>query len=446
MQNKFNPAKTLTLGFLFIVVLGGLLLKLPVSLREGAELSLIDALFTAVSATCITGLVTVDTGTTFSTFGQIIILLLIQIGGLGFMTFATMFALVLRKKIGIQQRVLVKESVNHLSLDGIIDLVKWIFIFSFVIELAGFILLSIIFSIDMPLKQALFFALFHSISFFNNAGFDLFGSISGPLASLSHYANDPFLNMTAMSLIFIGGLGFLVVLEIYEKKRFKSFSLHTKIVLTVSISLVCFGAVFIFLLEFQNPKSLGHLAFSDQLTASFFHSITTRSGGISTISLNEMHHTTIFIMVLLMFIGGSPGSAAGGIKTTTFASLLALFWSQIRGKEEVVLFKKRLSNETILRAVTITIGALLVISTGVFVLCITEPGQDFMFIVFEVVSAFSTVGLSLGLTPELSAFGKSAIMLMMFLGRIGLITFSFALARKPYKGYISHPEEKITIG
>ncbi|MED4970573.1 TrkH family potassium uptake protein [Parageobacillus toebii] len=437
-----DPPKILVLGFSFIILIGAFLLTLPAATVDGKGLPWLDALFTATSATCVTGLVVVDTGTTFTLFGQLVILALIQIGGLGFMTFATLFALILGKRISLKERLLIKESLNNLSIDGVVRLVKRILIFTAVIELIGGILLAIRFSFDMPLPKAIYFGFFHAISNFNNAGFDLMGDFR----SLTGYVDDPLVTLVVCTLITLGGIGFIVMNEVYEYRQTRRFSLHTKVVFVTSSILVVFGTILIFILEYHNPKTLQPLSTFGKFLASLYQAVTPRSAGSNTLNISDLTQPTLLLIIFLMFIGASPGSTGGGIKTTTFATLLGAVWSNIKGKEDVIFFRNRILYDTIYKALTVTVSGLFVVMMITMLLTITEPNKDFLMILFEATSAFATVGLSMGLTPELSPVGKILIILTMFAGRVGPLTIAYAvtLHRKPDP--FKFPKGKIMIG
>lgn len=437
-----DPPKILVLGFSFIILIGAFLLTLPAATVDGKGLPWLNALFTATSATCVTGLVVVDTGTTFTLFGQLVILALIQIGGLGFMTFATLFALILGKRISLKERLLIKESLNNLSIDGVVRLVKRILIFTAVIELIGGILLAIRFSFDMPLPKAIYFGFFHAISNFNNAGFDLMGDFR----SLTGYVDDPLVTLVVCTLITLGGIGFIVMNEVYEYRQMRRFSLHTKIVFVMSSILVVFGTILIFILEYHNPKTLQPLSPLGKFLASLYQAVTPRTAGSNTLNIPDLTQPTLFLIIFLMFIGASPGSTGGGIKTTTFATLLGAVWSNIKGKEDVIFFRNRILYDTIYKALTVTVSGLFVVMMITMLLTITEPNKDFLMILFEATSAFATVGLSMGLTPELSPVGKILIILTMFAGRVGPLTIAYAvtLHRKPDP--FKFPKGKIMIG
>jgi trk system potassium uptake protein TrkH len=437
-----DPPKVLVLGFALIILLGTILLTLPAATVDGRGLPWLDALFTSTSATCVTGLVVVDTGTTFTPFGQMVILSLIQVGGLGFMTFATFFALIMRKRISLRERLLLQESLNQVSIEGIVRLAKMIIIFTAIVEAIGGVLLAIRFSYDFPLGKAIYFGFFHAISNFNNAGFDLMGDFS----SLTRYVEDPLVNLVVCTLITLGGIGFIVVSEVYEYRHTRRLSLHTKVVLVTSAALVFIGTFVIFLLEYNNPKTLQPLSAMGKVLASLYQSVTPRTAGSNTLNIPDLQQSTLFFIIILMFIGASPGSTGGGIKTTTFATLLGAVFAQIKGKEDVIFFRQRILSHMIYKSLTVTMSGLFIVILVTMGLSITEPGAEFLMLLFEATSAFGTVGLSMGLTPSLSPLGKMLIIFTMFAGRVGPLTIAYALAQRKQKEYYRYPKGKIMIG
>lgn len=438
---KWSPPRILVFGFAMIIVLGAFLLTLPFASSDGSRLPFINALFTATSATCVTGLVVVDTGTYFSVFGKIVILALIQIGGLGFMTMATLIALVLRKKISLKERLILQEAMNQTSMEGIVRLIRRVIIYSLTIELVGAVLFALRFAFDMPFGKAAWFGVFHSISFFNNAGFDIFGNFR----SLTMYVGDPLVNIVSMLLIIFGGLGFVVMADLLEFRKNKRLSLHSKVVLSTTAALIAVGAVVIFIFEFSNSKTLGSLDWGGKILSSFFQSVTPRTAGANTLDYTQLRQATVFFTIILMFIGASPGSTGGGIKTTTFTTLVGAVIAMIRGREDIVLFHYRLAKDRIYKALTITMLSLTLVIFVTMLLSTTED-QQFLRILFETTSAFGTVGLSTGITPELTFFGKIVISLTMFAGRLGPLTLAYALGPKTEKELYRYPEGKITIG
>lgn len=442
MGFRLEPPKILVLGFCAIILIGSLLLSLPAATSDGKGLPLLDAFFTATSATCVTGLVVVDTGDTFTRFGEMVILSMIQVGGLGFMMFATLLAFILGKKISLKERLVIKESINSATVEGVVRLVKRILIFTVIIELVGALLLTLRFSQDIPAGEAIYFGFFHAVSNFNNAGFDIMGNFQGMTA----YAEDPLVNFTLISLISLGGIGFIVMNEVFEYRITKRISLHTKIVLAVSAILVITGSVLIFILEYNNPATLKPMSLSGKILGAVYQSVTPRTAGSNTLSISDLMPTTLFLIIFLMFIGASPGSTGGGIKTTTFAILIGAVKSQIRGKEDVTFFGRRMENNLIYKSLTVTVIALFLIIFVTMILTVTEPGKDFLMIFFETTSAFSTVGLSMGLTPELSQIGKVMIIITMFAGRVGPLTLAFAIAKKRKEDHYRYPSGKVMIG
>ncbi|MEK5239522.1 TrkH family potassium uptake protein [Paenibacillus sp. FSL L8-0470] len=438
---KLSPPQILVLGFAAVILIGTLLLMLPISSASGHSLRFIDALFTATSATCVTGLVVVDTGTYFSVFGQITILVLIQIGGLGFMTMATLFALLLKRKISLRDRLILQEAMNQSSMEGIVRLIRKVLLYSLAIEASCAALLALRWAVDMPFGRALYYGIFHAVSMFNNAGFDIFGGYR----SLTGYVNDPTVNIVVMFLIVSGGIGFIVMSDLMDYRKSRRLLLHTKVVLSMTAALILIGTVVIFVFEFTNSRTLGPLNLGGKLWASFFQSVTPRTAGANTVDIAGLRQASQFFIVILMFIGASPGSTGGGIKTTTFTLMIGAVVSMLRGREDIVLFRYRLAQERVFKALTITLLALLLIVSVSMVLSTTEE-RPFLMILFETTSAFATVGLSMGLTPELTEAGKILISLTMFAGRLGLLTLAYALGPKQGKALYKYPEGKMIIG
>lgn len=438
---KINPAQTLSLGFLCLILIGTLLLMIPGATKDRHHLSFVDALFEATSAVCVTGLVVVDTETTFTTFGQVILLSLIQIGGLGFMTFGILIALFLGRHIGLKSRLMIQESFNQISLEGMVRLIKFILIFTFVIEGIGALILAIRWSSDFGFPKAIFYGFFHSISSFNNAGFDLMGNFR----SVTNYVGDTTIILTLSSLFIIGGIGYTVVIDILRKKSLKKLSLQTKLVLLVSLALNIIGAIFIFVFEYNNPGTLGHLSLKDKILGAYFHGVVPRTAGFNSLNMTELTLSSQLITMVLMFIGGGSGGTAGGIKVTTFVVIILAVRTLIQRKDDIEIMGRRIPKELVFRAFSITLYSSFIIFMAVLILTITEDAP-LNVILFEVVSAFATVGMSLGLTPELSTVGKIIISILMFIGRVGPLTLAFALAKTYRKQPFKHPEEKIMIG
>ena len=425
---KIKPGRIIVLGFLIVILLGTILLLLPISINEGENVSFIDALFTSTSAVCVTGLIAIDTADTFTVFGRTVVALLIQIGGLGVTSVGVGFIMLLKKKIGIKERTLIKESMNLDSLKGVVKLVKSILIMTLIFESIGVILSYIVFSKDYAPLDALGISLFHSIAAFNNSGFDILGG----LQNLIPYQSNVILNLTTCGLIIFGGIGFLVIKEIIEVRSFKKFTLHTKIVLIMTGILLVVGTILLKLTE--DISWLG----------AFFFSTSARTAGFSTYPLSNFTNAGLFVLIILMFIGASPGSTGGGIKTTTLFTLNKSIYSTSTNKH-CTAFKRKIPLGVILKAFNVTILALFVICIGTFILSILEPNYTFMQLLFEVTSAFGTVGLSTGITPDLSALSKFIISLIMFIGRLGPMTIATIWSfKKPSDACYS--EETVIIG
>ena len=446
MTKTLKPAQILVLSFGGMILLGAFLLMLPISSQTNQVTSFIDALFTATSAVCVTGLVVVDTGTYWSVFGKTIILLLIQIGGLGFMTMTTSIAIILGKRIGLRNRMIMQEALNQFSISGVIRLTKYVIMATFSVELIGAFLLSTRFVPLYGLKNGFYYSVFHSVSAFCNAGFDIIGGYR----SLTPFARDPIVNIVIMALIVLGGLGFAVIADLSTFKTYRKLSLHTKLVLLMTVSLILFGFVMIFTLEFNNPNSIGEYTLSEKIVASMFHAITPRTAGFNTLDLSQMTVPARFITMILMFIGGSPGSTAGGIKTTTFGMLILYVISVFRGNEDINFSNRRISKEAVNKALAIVFIATFLVVIMTFLMTVFEGGDHPLeAIIFETISAFGTVGLSLGITPTLGIMGKIILTFMMFLGRLGPLTIVIAISKKASqskKDLLRYPEGKIIVG
>ena len=442
---RLRPAQLVLLSFLSVIFLGAFLLLLPVSQKEGINLSMIDGLFMSTSATCVTGLTTLSLEENFSFFGQIVILFLIQIGGLSIMTLYSSMAILLGRSIGVKDRVIMQDLLDISSLEDLLAMVGNIVKYTFFIELWGAIVLTLAFSYEgFDFGKALYYGIFHSISAFCNAGFSLFES------SLENYSVNPVVHGTVSILVILGGLGFIVLKEIKEfvvqRKSFVRFSLHTKIVLIVSFVLTFGGMLFIFFSEFLS--SLDTYSLWEKIQISFFHSVTLRTAGFSTIPLTNFHPFTIYGMALIMFIGASPGSTGGGIKTTTLAILYAGVRSTLLGRKKVGLFDRVIASPIVVRATALFFIGILIASAFVLILMLVESETgSYLPIFFEVVSASATVGLSLGVTPGLSLLGKALIGVLMLIGRIGPLTLILAVAqREKLLGEFEYPDGKIMMG
>ncbi len=441
-RKPINPARVMASGFLSVIVIGSMLLRLPQA-HEGAGINYIDAFFTATSAVCVTGLVVVDTGTFFSPFGQAVIMILIFIGSLGFMTMTTLIFIFLGRQISLRDRLIVKETLHQESMAGLVPLVKSIFRIALFFIFIGTVLLCFRFIPDLGNKQGIFFSLFHAVSAFGNAGFDLFGNYD----SLTLFPADYLVNGTIMILFVIGGLGFTVILELISLFIHRNpLSLHSRLVLIISTSLLASGTILILLLEYNNPDTMGHLPGGAQIFTALFTSATARTAGFSVLETGMLKYSSLLIIIVLMFIGASPTSTGGGVKTTTFGVVLITLISMIKGRHEPVLFLRRLPVYHIMKAVSIIIAAAAFIFMTTFLMTLFE-NHDFMALLFEAFSAFGTVGLSSGITPELSNPSKITLIATMFSGRIGPVTLLVALAqKKPKDDAIKYPEEHLMIG
>ena len=445
---KMQPARVMVMGFALIILIGAILLSLPISTNSGKGINFVDALFTATSAVCVTGLIVVDTGTYWSAFGQTIIILLIQIGGLGFMTIGTLFALIAKKKINLKERILIQESLNQFDLSGVVTLAKNVLMLTFLIEGVGAILLSFVFVPQLGFINGLFYSLFHSISAFCNAGFDLMGPVAGEFSSLTSYVVNPMIVLTITGLIVLGSLGFPVMLDVMKNRKTKKLSLHSKLALLSTGILISLGFIIIFIVEFSNPNTIGDLSLGEKALASLFQSVTTRTAGFNTIDLSLMHEGVIFVLIILMFVGASPASTGGGIKTTTIATMLLSVKAFILGKEDVEIFKRRIDVYTIRKTIGIVFLGVMIVIGGTIVLSIVEPNFNLLEAGFEVVSAFTTAGLSIRGSANLTLLGKILIMIFMFMGRTGSLTVFMAFASKNTMkhSHIRYPEDKVLVG
>ncbi|MFM2307962.1 MAG: Potassium uptake protein integral rane component, KtrB [Chloroflexota bacterium] len=441
---RFSPQSVTPPQLLFYIYLAGLavgsgLFMLPYATQDNRGLPFLDALFMATSALCVTGLAVVDPGSILSRFGQVVLMSLIQIGGIGLMTIATFMAVLLGKRITIRNRSILKEALNHHSVEGTVTLVITIIISAFLVQGIGGVILSLIFTRQMPTGDALFYGFFHAVSAFNNAGFDLFGN------SLINFRHDVVLQLTVITLFVIGGLGFLVLLNIVQQRgSWRKLSLHSKLVLSMTAILCVTGTITTLAVEYTAP-AFADLSATERLLASFFNSMATRSAGMNTIPLLELHQGTLLLFVVLMFVGSSPSSTGGGVKSITIATSFLMLVALFRGKREITVFRRTISNDVVLRSFVVLVLAISAIFVATFLLTVTE-NISVLTALFEVVSAFGTVGLSLGLTPELSDAGRIIIIVMMTIGRLGPLTIFYALAQRLTPTDIRHPEEPIIIG
>jgi len=440
---KKNPYMVFLLGFATIILIGAIFLTLPVASNNGNSVGFVNALFTATSATCVTGLAVVNTAEHWTVFGKVVIIVLIQIGGLGVMTMTAMIAFFMGKRMSIKTRVFIMEERNTDELQGVVRLTKNILLYTFGVELVGAVLFSFVFIKDYGVAKGIEYSLFHSISSFCNAGFDLTGN------SMINYVDSPIITIAVCGLVVVGGLGFYVFWDIHESKNFHMLTLHSKLVLIITSILIIGGTIVIFLLEYNNPGTMGNLSLSGKIQASIFQAVNPRTAGFNSIPLENIRMSTATFTVFLMFIGGSPASTAGGIKTTTFGVLVVSFYNLVRGKRDFEVFERRIMPETTLRAACILMVSLMLVIFVSFILAITEEstGYDFLDIIYETVSAFATVGLTKGLTPFLSNSGKLILSLVMLIGRVGPITVAYAFLKQHKNiGNYTYPEGKVIIG
>lgn len=439
---RLNPVQILALGFIMLIIIGTILLSLPIASASGESTSVLDSLFTATSAVCVTGLITLDTATYWNYFGKTVIIILIQVGGLGFMTFASLLFIIMKKKITLRERLVMQESLNTFNLQGLVRLVKYILAFTFSAELLGAAILSTQFIPMYGIVKGIYYSIFHAISAFCNAGFDLMGNFS----SVTSLNSNSVILLVLGILIIVGGIGFSVWSEVYNAKGLKRLSTHAKLVILITGILLFGGMILILIFEYTNPATLGGMGLKDKLVNSFFTSACPRTAGFNSIDLAEMTSASKFLTIIFMFIGGSPGSTAGGLKTTTFGLLVLTVICFVKGRENTEVFKKRFSKESVYKAFSLFFISLSVVIGVTMLLSITETGMNLEQLLFEATSAFATVGSTLGITTSLSSFGKIIIIITMYLGRVGTMTVVLALAnRKKTTGY-NYPEDKILLG
>lgn len=443
VKRKMTYAQVMAIGFFVIIAIGTFLLMLPISNQDGNWCNFLDAMFTATSATCVTGLVVCDTYTQWTMFGQLVILTMIQIGGLGFITISVMFSVLLKKKIGLNIRNLIQESVSSMKLSGVVKLTKNILKGTAIIEGIGALLLATRFVPELGFFTGIYYAIFHSISAFCNAGFDLFGRFE-QYSSLTHFSSDIVVNVTIMLLIIIGGLGFIVWMEIKENKfHFSKYSLHSKIVIVTNFILIFGGAALFAFFEKDNLQA--GMGIYDRTLSSLFTSVSARTAGFNTLDLANLMDASVILHLVLMFIGGNSGSTAGGIKTTTFVVFVVYIWSNIRNSSGCNIFGRRIGDEDIKKA-NMVLG--LNLGLAIFALMAICASQNLRMsdVLMEVFSAIGTVGLSTGITRDLNTFSRCVLILVMYCGRIGSMTFAITLAFKRKKEEVLYPEEHINVG
>ncbi|MFM7327006.1 MAG: TrkH family potassium uptake protein [Nodosilinea sp.] len=440
--------RTICLGFLVVISLGSLLLMIPLAVTGGSWGSPLIALFTSTSAVCVTGLVVVDTGTYFSSFGQAVIVTLIQIGGLGYMTATTLLLLLLGQRLKLKDRVAIQQSMDQTELAAGKALLPSVIAMTMVFEIAGVFCFYPAFRGEYGAGQSLWLSVFHSVSAFNNAGFSLF------FDNIIGYQDHLWINLIISLLIIFGGLGYEVIVEMFMglraylkgNPRRLNFSLNYKIVTSTTLVLLILGTFALFATEFNNPDTLGNLPVPVKLLAAWFQSVVARTAGFNSIDIGAMGNASLFTMIALMFIGASPGGTGGGIKTTTFRILLVCTLAVLQGKEKVLCYRRQIPPIRVLKTVAVVVGSGLVVILATMLISISNPEHNFIAVLFETVSAFATVGLSTGITAKLSAFSQVVIVITMYLGRVGVLLFMAALLGDPRPTAVQYPEEDLLIG
>lgn len=441
---KLSPTRIIALSFALVIAIGTLLLSLPAATNKGMETSVIDALFTAVSATCVIGMSPFDTYTHWTMFGQIVILVLFQIGGLGIMSFMSMFSVFLHKKIGLQERLLLVQTSGNIRLNGVVTLLKKIFIGTFLFEAIGAVILAFAFYEEMGLKKSIYYGIFHSVSAFCNAGFDLMG-FREPFSSMAYYETNPLVCFTLMALIVLGGLGFFVWSDVLKNKfHFSRYSLHSKIILYSALILILGGWFFYYIFELNG--NLYNLSYPEKIMASLFMSISTRTAGFNAMDLTQLSEAGLLLTMCLMFIGAGVGSTSGGVKTTTIAILLATVVTFAKGKKDVIIFKRKIENDTIRHAASILIVYMTAVLVSTILICFMD-GIRLQDALFETIAAVSTVGYSRIGIQNMSTMTRIIMMILMYGGRIGFMSLLMVFWEKD-KGEapIEYPTEEIMIG
>jgi len=442
MRKKITPPRFIILSFLALIIAGGILLIFPFASSSHQFTNPLITFFTSTSATCVTGLVVVDTGTYWSGWGQFIIILLIQFGGLGYMTITSFFLILFNKKVSLEHRMILKQGLNVYNISGIMRFLQVTLLVVLGMEGLGTIALTLRFLRDYSFWKALTMGVFHSVSAFCNAGFDIMGGFQ----SFQGYTNDLTLNLTVMILIVTGGIGFYVLWRLLHP-RDRGLTFHVKIVLRITLFLILAGAGLFLLFEWRNPNSIANLPLRDKILAAFFQAITPRTAGFSTVAIKNLHQSTQFVLTWFMLIGGSPGGTAGGIKTTTFIVITGLVIYSIRRKGSVVIGRRTIKKGTLMRAVFVFGFAIFVIAVATLIILFVQ-GDEFTFlqVLFEVISAFGTVGLSAGITTHLSSISRFVIIVTMFVGRVGSMSLVISMMGRRKTPHIGYPEEDIAIG
>ena len=443
-RNGFNPLPVIASGFAGLILLGSFLLTLPAASAGPGRVSWFDALFTSTSAVCVTGLVVRDTGTAYSTFGHVVLLVLIQMGGLGFMTFATLLLRLMGRGISLKERMIMRDSMNEDVLGGVVRLVQWVVASTFCVELAGAALFAFRMIPMYGVGKGIFYSIFHAVSAFCNAGFDLFGGGR----SLTGFSGDVLMNLTAIALVVIGGLGFGVLGDIRDYRSFKRFRLHTKLVLVSYTALMVLSFLMVLALEWNNPATLGPMPVGEKLLNAFFQSVTLRTAGFNTYDQQAQRDCTKLICCFMMVIGAAPASTGGGIKVTTLSILFLTVRMVARGESSIKVFGRRIESSVIQRTVTIVCIAVALVFVDVCALSLLQPGADFLDLLYECSSAMGTVGISAIGSASLVPVARMLIIITMFTGRVGPLTLAMILNRKQNraKELINFPEEHVMIG
>lgn len=441
-QEKLPIMQALVSGYATVTLIGALLLWMPMSSRAAGFTPFFDAFFTAVSATCITGLTVVNTATYWSPVGEFVILCLMQIGALGFMSFTALLFIFMRRRIGLRQRLLLQQGINGFDLSGLVRQTLYILVFTFSLEALGAVILATQFIPEYGVGLGVWYSIFHAISAFCNAGFDLLPTGD----SLSNYRHNPVMLYTMMTLIVTGGLGFLVWFDVWKSRGLRQLSFHSKLVLSTTAVLTVVSAILIGAVEYFNPQTLTEMNFMAAFNNVLFTAVTIRTAGFTTIPYVDFASASILVIYLFIFIGGSPGSTAGGIKNTTVAVLFISMWSFIKRKEYIEVFGRCIKFSVLRQSVVIFVLGMLFVLVGTFILLVSDNNLGVLRNAFEIVSAFGTTGISLGNTADLSITGKIVVMLAMFFGRVGPLTLSLALASSQKVAPMKYPDGQILIG
>ncbi|MFB8793996.1 MAG: TrkH family potassium uptake protein [Microcoleus sp.] len=441
-------SRTICLGFIAVIAVGALLLLMPFSTSDGTWSDPITALFTSTSAVCVTGLSVVDVGKYYSFLGQFFLVLLVQVGGLGYMTATTFLLLLLGRRFGLKDKIAIQQSLDKSGLDGVVQLVQSILATTILFELTGVFLLMPVFVPQDGFKDGLWSSVFHSVNAFNNAGFSLYSD------NLIGYIGSPLINFTIGGLIIFGGIGYQVIMEMYlwlRDRFYKSpictvFSLNFKVVTSTTAVLVILGTIAFLLMEYNNPETFGPLNFPQKVMAAWFQSVTPRTAGFNTIDIGKMSETALFLTIALMFVGASPGSTGGGIKTTTFRILFSCTAAVLEGKDQVQCYQRQIPIALILKTISVVFGSLMVVIVSATLVELANPELEFMQVLFEVVSAFGTVGLSTGITAKISAIGKLVLIATMYIGRVGVLLLMSVAVGDPKPTTFKYPEESLLVG